>query len=101
MFQAAEKGCVDSLLLHPLLQFFLCCLGDGIGDVAKEVSADLGVPDIAVSDSAAGQAKVQDHEVLLGHDEHTLPKGSEGIVAVLLHGCASTSSEMSLQQSGL
>ena len=96
-----RKGCVKSLLLHPLPQFLLCCLGDGIGDVAKEVSADLGVPIIAVSDSAAGQAEAQDHELLLGHDGHTLPKGSRGIVAVLLHGCASTSSKISLQQSDL
>ena len=59
------------------------------------------VPNIAVSDSAAGQAEVQDHKVLLGHYEHTLPKGSEGIVAVLLHGCISTKSEVSLQQSDL
>ena len=68
---------IENIPLHFLLDLSLCCLSDGVGDVAKEVCSDLRVPDIAVSDSAAGQAEVQNHELLLEHEEHALPKGSQ------------------------
>ena len=68
------------------------CSADGLGDVAEEVGADFGVPDVAVLVLVRGQPKVQDHEVFLGHDEDALAEGPEGIVAVVGHGCTDTAS---------
>ncbi len=68
------------------------CSADGLSDVAEKVGADFGVPDVAVLVLARGQPEVQDHEVLLGHDEDALAEGPEGIVAVVRNGCTDTSS---------
>ena len=66
------------------------CSADGLGDVAEKVGADFGVPDVAVLVLARGQPKVQDHEVLLGHDEDALAEGPKGIVAEVGNGCTDT-----------
>ncbi len=69
---------------------------DGIGDVAKEVGANVGVPHIAASDFPGCQPKVQHDEVLVWHDDTALAKRSKRVVMVLLDGCNPTNACISM-----
>ena len=66
------------------------CSANCLSDVAKKVGANFSVPDVAVLELACGQPKVQDHEVLLRHDDDALAKGPKSVVAVVGYGCMDT-----------